>query len=460
MFLFSSQFIKATDFIVAPILGIVLFLLSFLYSKKKYNNKYLVNYFRLGLLVRLLGCLIISFISQYYYEVVDTYYYYTGALSLNTVYFVDIHSTFTYLWNDSAYLFENGFDRNNFGDIYNTHTLLGIETSLFMMKIGAIIGFLTFNTYLGTSLLLALFAFGGAWKIFRLFYYLYPDLHKEIAIATLFIPSVIIWSSNYSKDTIVMGSIGFLLNSSYCLYVKKERIFFNTLLIILSSYIIIKIKLYLFIAFMPAIFSWVALTHIKRIKNTKKKLVLYILLPIITAIFGVFCYINLTNLAIFKDHYSLEKVAGTTSQIISKYDEINTKNNQQEKFSNFTIGKFEPTILGMLNKAPHAILATLYRPYIWEAHKITHLPSAIENTLLLLFTLWVFLRKNILNRVYRIFENPDIMFCFMVTIIIAFIVGIGTANFGSLVRYKIPCIPFFLIGLFILNSKPVITETK
>jgi len=33
----------------------------------------------------------------------------------------------------------------------------------------------------------------------------------------------------------------------------------------------------------------------------------------------------------------------------------------------------------------------------------------------------------------------------------AFSVGLATSNFGSLVRLKIPCIPFYVSGLFILK---------
>ena len=42
------------------------------------------------------------------------------------------------------------------------------------------------------------------------------------------------------------------------------------------------------------------------------------------------------------------------------------------------------------------------------------------------------------------------MFSFMFAMVFLFSVGLVTANYGALVRYKIPGMPFFLISLFIV----------
>ncbi len=39
----------------------------------------------------------------------------------------------------------------------------------------------------------------------------------------------------------------------------------------------------------------------------------------------------------------------------------------------------------------------------------------------------------------------------MFSIFLAFAIGISTSNFGSLVRYKIPAMPFYVASLFIIN---------
>jgi hypothetical protein len=42
------------------------------------------------------------------------------------------------------------------------------------------------------------------------------------------------------------------------------------------------------------------------------------------------------------------------------------------------------------------------------------------------------------------------MYCFFYSLIFALFVGATTLNFGTLVRYEIPGIPFYLIALFFI----------
>ncbi|HUN02562.1 MAG TPA: hypothetical protein PLS00_06880, partial [Niabella sp.] len=58
---------------------------------------------------------------------------------------------------------------------------------------------------------------------------------------------------------------------------------------------------------------------------------------------------------------------------------------------------------------------------------------------------------------HTITADPNIQFCLIFTIVFAFAVGISTYNFGSLVRYKIPCLPFYALAVFLIyyNNKPL-----
>jgi len=45
------------------------------------------------------------------------------------------------------------------------------------------------------------------------------------------------------------------------------------------------------------------------------------------------------------------------------------------------------------------------------------------------------------------------MYCFWYAVLFAIFVGAITLNFGTLVRYKIPCIPFYLAALVLILDK-------
>ncbi|MFA5782904.1 MAG: hypothetical protein WC868_11620, partial [Bacteroidales bacterium] len=124
----------------------------------------------------------------------------------------------------------------------------------------------------------------------------------------------------------------------------------------------------------------------------------------------------------------------------------------------YDIGKFDASITGILSKAPKAIIAGLFRPFIWETRNIVMLFSGLENFILLIFTLYIIFRIGI-KSVYKVIINePLIIFSLTFSIIFAFFVGLATANFGALVRYKILAIPFFLVAL--INTYYLIRKNK
>ena len=122
--------------------------------------------------------------------------------------------------------------------------------------------------------------------------------------------------------------------------------------------------------------------------------------------------------------------------------------------SGYTLGDMDPTLLGMLEKAPAGVNVTLFRPYLWEARKPIVMISAIEALLYLTFTIVAIVRNNPIRMVQRILADETLQFCLIFTLVFAFAVGISTSNFGSLVRYKIPCLPFYTAFLIILFYPP------
>ena len=76
--------------------------------------------------------------------------------------------------------------------------------------------------------------------------------------------------------------------------------------------------------------------------------------------------------------------------------------------------------------------------------------AALESLLILLITFWVLVKAGLWGLLKQLVNNPVVAFCFVFSFVFAFAVGVSTFNFGTLVRYKIPLIPFYLIGLAIL----------
>jgi hypothetical protein len=47
-------------------------------------------------------------------------------------------------------------------------------------------------------------------------------------------------------------------------------------------------------------------------------------------------------------------------------------------------------------------------------------------------------------------QSPAVIYCIGFALLFAVFVGTSTFNFGSLARYKIPCLPFFMAALSII----------
>jgi hypothetical protein len=119
--------------------------------------------------------------------------------------------------------------------------------------------------------------------------------------------------------------------------------------------------------------------------------------------------------------------------------------------NSFDIGEFEPTVPSMLMKAPVAITAAIYRPFLWEAKNIVMLISGIESLLIMFITLRILIRLRVVGVIPMALKSPLLTFSLIFSLFFAFSVGISTSNFGSLVRYRIPVLPFFIASLYIMD---------
>lgn len=120
----------------------------------------------------------------------------------------------------------------------------------------------------------------------------------------------------------------------------------------------------------------------------------------------------------------------------------------------FNIGEFAPTPQGIMSKAHFAIYFGLFIPFVWEAHGFVPILSAIESMFFICFTIYVFFKMGI-GKFFRFFmsESPLTTSFIVFVIFLSFAVGLITANFGALVRYRIPLLPFYFSTLLIVYLK-------
>lgn len=203
------------DLIVTPVFFLLILILAY-WIRPMVTDSVTRRYFYPALILRLIGAIMLGVIYQFYYDGGDTFNYHSHGSRHLWEALMDSPSTGIRLFFANGVIPEGTFAYAS--KIY----FIRDPASFSVIQIATIFDILTFSTYSATALLFAVFSFAGAWMFFLTFYRLYPHLHKPLAIASFFIPSVFFWGSGILKDTIVMACLGFATYFIHELFIRRR----------------------------------------------------------------------------------------------------------------------------------------------------------------------------------------------------------------------------------------------
>lgn len=429
-----------SDFIVFPF---YLFLSVLLFKKLRnnYSDPILKKYHKQGFWIKVIGCIAFTIFNAYLSPGDSTGLYHKEGVNIYRMILND--------FSNVDLLFSEGkdFDETLLRDPGNAGYFKSANNFL-VTKMVAAFSFLTFGKYMVINLVFALIAFTGAWKLFLFFYEQYPKLHKQFAIAILFLPTFVFWSSGILKDSICVASIGWITYGLYEIFYRKKSIIKNSLIVMVFSYMLIILKVYILISYVPFFMLFIILKNVQSVNNVALK---YLLAPalILGSMYGFTKALNT-----YGDELGQFAVKDVTKSIKRYNIAYENQANSGSANSNFSLGvEFDGSMTGLVKLAPVAVSTTFFRPFLWESHKPSTLLSSIEALLLMLYTLYMIFKAGLLKFFKLVTSDPLIMYCFLFSCVFALFVGASTLNFGSLVRYKIPCMPFYLISLFLIYDK-------
>ncbi len=439
-YLEDTSFIHLLDYLLLPFYLVAIFFVASKIRDAYYPQGHQWRpYFMPGLVAKILGGLFIGFIYQYYYGGGDTSKYFEHAQTINSSF-----GESPIMWFKLTFRLADWYD-GPYMKYIDQMEWYESPTEYMVATITALIGVLSFNSYLPSSVLLASLAYTGLWALFRTFATKYSQYTFYIAVGALFIPSTIMWGSGIFKDTICMFALGWLTYGVFRLLINRDFRISIILLTLFSFYLVANIKVYILMAFLPAIVFWILSTYSHYIGNPFMRF--FTKVGVILVCLAGFAFFA-AQFAEELGRYSLDRVAKTSALVGSYIAE-----QAGDAGSAYDIGEFSPTPAGMLSKFPAAVNVSLFRPYIWETRKPIQFINAVEATILMLLTIKVFFSVGLL-RVWRtIMKDPTIQFCLIFTLIFAFAVGLSSGTFGTLSRYRIPCLPFYFMALVLIYYK-------
>ena len=430
------------EFLFAPLFLIVIYSFAY-YFRNKYVDKDdpTRKYFIKGLNLKILGAFGTYLIYFFYYGDGDTIWYYRYVWEVRE--FIDVWPGF-----GMKLLFHELFPNDAVVQAQMFRIRGGDASYSLVVRIATLISFPAFRTYLGIAFFFSTIAYIGIWLLYRVFYYHFPHLYKQLAYSVLYVPSIVFWGSGLFKDTITMGCVGWAVYNVYRIFIKPKHRITNALVLALNVFIITTIKTYIIACLIPLLLVWVVMTKRGKIGS---KFVRISITPLLLAgtIGGAFVITD--RIASTSDRFSLDQMEKRATDMVWWHTEVAEQYGAEGGGgSHYTLGDpldFSP--LGILKKAPLAINVTYFRPYLWETRNPIVFISAIESFMLLVFFMLCMLKFR-LKFFGRIFRNPFLIFTFGFSILFGIGVGITSSNFGALVRYKIPSMAFFISTMVIV----------
>ncbi|MCC7029735.1 MAG: hypothetical protein IT257_05465 [Chitinophagaceae bacterium] len=441
------QFITITDYILLPFYLALVFVIS-LFHRKYYCREEDRKYYFKALGLKVFGAIMTGLIYQFVYGSGDTANYFEGGKGMTHLLFSDFDQWLVFMGA------ENGMA---LAPNVQFHVFLDAQSFL-IQKIVSVLNIFTFSTYLNSCLFFALFSFWCFWALFNTLNSIYSSQYKNIfAVSLFFIPSVFFWGSGIFKDTLCIASLALFFSCFLRLFYKKEyrRFILLGLLLCASLIILIKIKVYIFICLM---FSLGILLFLKSFSVFKSRFLNLIFTFSFTLLILLVLFMSRSYVTEFIEVNSVEnltKTAKITYEYIQSVSDV-------DGGSSYDLGEIDYTDpLSLLSKIPDALNVTLFRPYLWESRKVLILISSLESFALLILTIFVLFKVGLRRFFVILFQNKIILFFLLFALPFAIAVGFSTGNFGTLVRYKIPCLPFYLMSiLFIYKNYSVSKVAK
>ena len=426
--------VSLIEFFLIPIYIFLIFLIARNIQRKNILIHPEFKYFTKGLLIKLVSVIFFCSCYVYIYGNGDTLSYFRGARCLVNLLYSEFYKGVSLTLD--LYNAYNKWGSFNASTGYPPAYIFRDPNSFIVSRLTTIFCIFGFRYFYLTSILVCCFSYSGIWKLYRVFCYYNPNLSKKLFYTILCIPSIAFWGSGIMKDSFVLSSACWATFNFFKIFIVKEKRLMNLILLILNFWILINIKSYVAISLIPGMLIWINTNNFKKIKSTSLKIILRPLILVFTIGLFSLLYQNLSLIG-------LEKYENIEETIESaKVIQQDLLREEQYGSNSYYIGELDGTFTGMLRLAPAAIFTSIFRPFIWESNNFLMALSGIENSVLIILFVVLFIRVSPLSFIKKIFTSPLLLFSFSFIIFLGFGVGIASTNFGALVRYRIPILPF------------------
>lgn len=309
-----------------------------------------------------------------------------------------------------------------------------------MQAVAGLLHFVTGGSLPAACGIISVCSFFAKLSIYRVFKrHLHQQYWRAALLGTMLVPSVLYWSSGLLKESVAISFLGLMVVGTQAL-IDRRRIR-GTLLVVIGIVGVSLFKPYLLIPFTVGAGAWFYVFQSrKQVLSSAKPL------KVTLAIVGVFAM--LLAISSFFPRYDLSSIQ---QQVLEQQDR---GSRQTDAGSHFSLESQQSrSTIAVLLVAPWAVFTGLLRPVIVEARNPLALANGIETLIMTIMLGLVLFRRGLRRSAQEIRLSPILSFCLVFSVLLAAGVGYSSTNLGSLSRYRMPLVPFFVVLLAVLSRK-------
>ena len=438
------RFFTGADLFLFPFCIVVLFYILKNRAERNADPKIKALYYR-AFYFKLIVVILFTAITEFYFKGGDTALFYQGSIDLRAAIADNPDNIWEVIRTNKLTIKSPLFDYFYY-DNYEydlTWNYMISAANFYPAKLALIPSFLFGNSYISINMFIAFFALGGAIRLFKTFYHFYPKLYRELALACFFLPGVAFWSAGLLKDPITFGCIGYIVYAFLNIFILKKNYFKSIIWIVIGGLLLYFIKVYILLVLIMSLLIWLFAEFNKLVENKTLRNIFAGMTLVASAVVAYLLLNYFTTLEAAQQ-YQLDNFAGNAEFQRKMYADIALG----KKDSHFEINTSNPVVMVL-----SGISATFYRPFPWEVSSPIILLSAMESLIFLSLTVGLMFKRGVKKFFALPFSDPRILMCFVFSFAFAAAIGSATANFGALSRYKIPCMPFYLIMIMLMYRK-------
>lgn len=374
-----------------------------------------LNYWKnLGLFsIKVLGAFSLFCVYTYYYpnrESADIFKHFDDALQFyKHVYTVSVSDYFQFLFGqkvDSPEMTEAlvhtkyWLRQTEIGRIGDNHVLIKLHAFLLLFSRGF---------YPIHLLFFAFFSYLGVLTFYRFITNIFTP-NNFLLLGIFLTPSVVFFCSGTLKETIILVLLIAIISSSY--YLDKKNKLTHLLTLIISTYLLVVLKVYILIALVPGLLSFLIFTFWK------------------TKYWWLFSFI--IHLGYLFLLFTLPSINFLENLQVKQYDLILVAK-EMHAGSRIEIPILDGHFYTLLTSIPNALKNVFLLPYPSSNNSFWMSLSTMENYLLLALILLGSTKLKYTNRTQRQY----IVLLFSFSILLALFIGWTVPIVGTIVRYKV-----------------------